>query len=182
MGLLQRVAWCSSETWIQAGIHKEINHEAISNLCTCAFLHTQTHTHRHTPVPLSEPKLIHSLFQEMEVLEVHQKDFHLSYYAFFQCVKLNGDILSMQSVTGASFETATCLKIWRPYYHHYSEKPNHISLLSDRMARVLQLCSLVWEQPEQPHSAGSLVPSSVCFYSDRWGRVRRMWCSCGLIS
>lgn len=137
----------------------------------------------HTPVPFSEPKLIHSLFQEMEELEVHQKDFHLSYWDFFfQSVKLNGDILSMQSVSGASFETATCLKIWRPYYHHYSEKPNHISLLSDRMARVLQLCSLVWEQPEQPHSADSLVLSSVCFYGDRWGRVRRMWCSCGLIS
>lgn len=46
---------------------------------------------------------------------------------------------------------------------------NHISLLSDRMARVLQLCSLVWEQPEQPHSTDSLVLNSVCFYSDRWG-------------
>lgn len=72
----------------------------------------------------------------MEILEVQ-----LSFWAFsFQCVKLNGDISSRVKDS----ETAKCLEMWRHYYRHYSEKPEHISLLSNRMATVLQLCSLVW--------------------------------------
>ena len=107
----------------------------------------------------------------MEVLEVLQKDFHLFYF-FFSPPRVSNWMETFhpcECVSGASFEPATCLKIWRPYYLHYSEKPNHISLLFDRMARVLQLRSLVWEQPEQPHSAESLVPSTVCFLQWQMG-------------
>lgn len=134
-------------------------------------------THAHT-CSTFRAKLIHDIFQEMEALEVH-----LSYSAFFsppEC-QIEWRYFIHVNISGASFEAATCLKIWRSCYRNYSEKPNHISLLSNRMARVLQLCSLVWVQPEPPHRAGALVRRSVCFYSDRWGCVRRMWCSCGLI-
>lgn len=137
---------------------------------------SSVHTHKpiHTPVPFSGPKLI--LFQEMKELEVRQKDFHLScFFFFYHSVKLNADILLMLKKQRACKYGGVIIII-------ILKSQKQISPPLGQVGKALQLCSLVWEQPEQPHSADSLVLSSVCFYCDRWGRVRRMWCSCDLIS
>lgn len=78
---------------------------------------------------------------------------------FSQHVKPNGDILLMRGNIWSQFGNGNMPRNTDALlFVIIVRSETAFFLLSDRMAKVLQLCSLVWEQPEPPHSAALFGP------------------------